>query len=163
TPKLTDFGLARTRESELSVSGEAMGTPSYMPPEQARGDLKRVGPASDVYGLGAVLYALLTGRPPFQSPSPHETMRQVLHDEPLPTRQVTPGVPLDLGTVCLRCLQKEPARRYQGAREVADELGRFEGGLPVRARPVGRLGRGWRWCLRNPAVASLLMAVALLL
>jgi serine/threonine-protein kinase len=121
-PKLTDFGLARTRESGLSVTGEALGTPEYMPPEQAAGDQKRVGPCSDVYSLGALLYALLTGRPPFQSASAMETMRQVLHEEPLPPRRLNPGVPADLETVCLKCLHKEPGRRYGTAREVAEEL-----------------------------------------
>jgi WD40 repeat protein/serine/threonine protein kinase len=159
-PRLTDFGLARTRESGLSVTGEALGTPSYMPPEQAAGQHKHVGPASDVYGLGAVLYCLLVGRPPFQAATPMETMRQVLHDEPVPPRQLNPSVPRDLETVCLKCLAKEPARRYGTARGLAEDLARFEEGRPVLARPVGRLGRGWRWCRRNPAVAGLLAAVA---
>src|SRR5262249_15114509 len=96
--KVTDFGLARMRESGLSVTGEAMGTPSYMPPEQARGQLKAMGPASDVYGLGAVLYCLLTGRPPFQAADPIETMRQVCDEEPVPPRQLNPSVPRDLAT-----------------------------------------------------------------
>ena len=162
-PKLADFGLVRTRESGLSVSGEALGTPSYMPPEQARGELQRIGPPSDVYGLGAVLYALLTGRPPFQSADLFQTMRQVCEEEPLPPRQLNPAVPRDLGTVCLKCLEKEPARRYASAAELAEELGRFARGEPVQARPVGRLERGWRWCRRNPAVAGLLAVVALTL
>src|SRR5262249_24428153 len=119
--KVTDFGLARTRESGLSVTGAAMGTPSYMPPEQARGQREAVGPASDVYGLGAVLYCLLTGRPPFQAADPFETMRQVCETEPIPVRQLNPGVPHDLETVCLKALQKEPARRYASAAELAEE------------------------------------------
>jgi serine/threonine protein kinase len=163
TPKLTDFGLARTRESGLSVTGEALGTPSYMPPEQAAGDLKRIGPASDVYALGAVLYCLLAGRPPFQSASPMETMRQVLEQDPLPPRRLNLGVPPDLETVCLKCLEKDPRRRYLTAQALAEELGRFELGEPVQARPVARLERGWRWCRRNPVVASLVAAVVVLL
>src|SRR5947199_171577 len=119
--------LAR-RASRLSVTGEAMGTPSYMPPEQARGQLKAMGPASDVYGLGAVLYCLLTGRPPFQAADPLETMRQVCDEEPVPPRQLNPGVPHDLATVCLKALQKEAARRYASAADLAEDLGRFERG-----------------------------------
>src|SRR5262249_32776550 len=115
--KVTDFGLARIRESGLSVTGEAMGTPSYMPPEQGRGQLRAMGPASDVYGLGAVLYCLLTGRPPFQAADPLETMRQVCDEEPVPLRQLNPQVPHDLETVCLKCLHKEPGRRYVSAAE----------------------------------------------
>jgi WD40 repeat protein/serine/threonine protein kinase/tetratricopeptide (TPR) repeat protein len=160
-PKVADFGLARTRESELSVTGEALGTPSYMPPEQARGRKEAVGPASDVYGLGAVLYALLTGRPPFQTADPVETMRQVCEEEPVPLRQLNPGVPRDLETVCLKCLQKEPSRRYTSAAELALELGRYERGEPVQARPIGRLERAWRWCKRNPTVAKLTISLAL--
>jgi WD40 repeat protein/serine/threonine protein kinase/Flp pilus assembly protein TadD len=162
-PKITDFGLARTAESGLSVTGEVMGTPGYMPPEQARGDLSLIGPASDVYSLGAVLYCLLTGRPPFQAASPIETMRQALELEPVPPRQLNPGVPRDLETVCLRCLQKEPHRRYPSAHDLADELGRFLSGQPVLARPVGWFERAWRWCGRNRAVAALLATVVVVL
>jgi WD40 repeat protein len=161
--RLTDFGLARTREGAGSLTGEKLGTPSYMAPEQAAGKVHAVSAATDVYGLGAVLYCLLTGRPPFQSSSPLETMRLVLEQEPVPVRQLNPAVPRDLETVCHRCLQKEPARRYPAAGDVAAELGRFLAGDPVRARPVGRLERTWRWCGRNPVVAGLLTAVLLLL
>ncbi|MCI0458809.1 MAG: serine/threonine-protein kinase, partial [Gemmataceae bacterium] len=163
TPKLADFGLARTQESALSVTGEVLGTPSYMPPEQAGGDGKRIGPAADVYALGAVLYCLLTGRPPFQSASVMETMRQVREQEPVPLRQLNAQVPADLETMCLKCLEKEPGRRYLSAQTLAEELGRFERGEPVHARPVGRVERSWRWCRRNPVVAGLLVVVAGLL
>ena len=139
--KVTDFGLARMRESGLSVTGEAPGTPSYMPPEQARGQVRAVGPASDVYGRGAVLTCLLTGRPPCQSADALETMRQVCQDEPVPPSRLNLQEPRDLETVCLKCLQNEPAKRYAAAREVAEELGRFARGEPVLARPASQASR----------------------
>jgi tRNA A-37 threonylcarbamoyl transferase component Bud32 len=165
TPKITDFGLAKRVEvgSGLTVSGAIMGTPSYMAPEQARGDAKRVGPAADIYALGAVLYECLTGRPPFRSASAMDTLLQVLREEPVPVRQLQPGVPRDLGTICHKCLQKEPAKRYAGALDLAEDLRRFQHGEPIAARPVGRLERGWRWCRRHPAVAGLSAALLLLL
>jgi serine/threonine protein kinase/tetratricopeptide (TPR) repeat protein len=165
TPRLTDFGLARAvnQEGGLTAPGEALGTPSYMPPEQAAGEQKRVGPSADIYSLGAVLYALLVGRPPFQAPTSWETLRQVREQEPVPPRQLNGVVPVDLETVCLKCLEKEPGRRYATARELADDLGRFLAGQPVRARPVGVAERGWRWCLRNPVVAGLSAALVLVL
>src|SRR5258708_3180169 len=116
-----------------------------MPPEQARGQVKAMGPASDVYGLGAVLYCLMTGRPPFQSSDPLETMRQVCQDEPVPPRQLNPRVPRDLETICLKCLQKEPARRYGSAAEVAEDLRRLQTDEPIMARPVGRIERAVKW------------------
>ena len=162
SPRLTDFGLARlAREGDaLTATGQEMGTPSYMPPEQAAGRLQDIGPRSDVYSLGAVLYCLLTGRPPFQSASVHETLRQVREEEPVPLRQLNAGVPLDLETVCLKCLAKDTARRYSSAAELVAELERFLAGRPVQARPVGVVERVWRWYRRNRLVGRLLAAVA---
>jgi WD40 repeat protein/tRNA A-37 threonylcarbamoyl transferase component Bud32 len=155
-PKVTDFGLARmvASESHLTVSGQVVGTPSYMPPEQAAGKGESVGPAADVYALGAALYCLLTGRPPFQAATVMETLKQVLEQEPVPPRQLNAAVPPDLETICLKCLQKEPTRRYASAEAVAADLAHFLAGEPIRARPVGRVERLWRWCRRNPALAS---------
>ena len=163
-PKVTDFGLAKQiqGDSELTGTGQILGTPSYMPPEQASGKLDEVGPPSDVYALGAILYCLLTGRPPFQAASPLDTLKQVLEQEPVAPRQLNPQVPLDLETIALKCLEKEPARRYAKAIDLVDELGRFLRGEPILARPIGRLARGWRWCQRNRIVATLLGAVTAL-
>jgi WD40 repeat protein len=163
--KVTDFGLARMvhEHSDLSRTGQVIGTPSYMAPEQAAGKVHEVGPLADVYALGALLYCLVTGRPPFQAASVVETLRQVMEQEPLPPRQLNPEVERDLETICLKCLQKDPGRRYAGARDVAGELGRFLAKEPIRARPVGTAERTWRWCRRNPAVATLAGLVAFLL
>ena len=164
-PKVTDFGLAKQiqGDSGLTGTGQILGTPSYMPPEQASGKLDQVGVQSDVYALGALLYCLLTGRPPFQAASPTDTLMQVLQQEPVAPRQLNPQVPLDLETIALKCLEKEPARRYAKAIDLADEIGRFLRGEPILARPVGPLERTWRWCKRNRAVAGLTAAVALVL
>ncbi len=162
-PRLADFGLARLVEGEggVSVTGEALGTPSYMPPEQASGDRPRVGRATDVYSLGAVLYCCLTGRPPFQSANQLETLRQVREEEPLPPRRVNPAVPDELQTVCLKCLEKEPARRYASAAALAEDLRRYWDDEPILAVPAGPLTRAAKWAHRRPAVAGLLAAVAL--
>ena len=133
-PRVSDFGLAKRLQSDsgLTGSGQIMGTPSYMPPEQARGDRGEVGPAADVYALGATLYALVTGRPPFQAATAMDIVLQVLSDEPVPPRRLNASVPLDLETICLKCLQKEPARRYASAADLAADLRRFSGGEPIR-------------------------------
>jgi WD40 repeat protein/tRNA A-37 threonylcarbamoyl transferase component Bud32 len=161
TPKITDFGLAkRLDEAGQTQSGTIVGTPSYMAPEQAGGRTKDIGPWTDVYALGALLYECLTGRPPFRAATVTDTLLQVISEEPVPPRQLNAQVPLDLETVCLKCLHKEPARRYGSAEGLAEDLGRWLKGEPVAARPVGRLEKLGRWCKRNPAVAGLTMAVA---
>jgi WD40 repeat protein len=154
-PKIADFGLAkRLEEKGRTATGAVMGTPSYMAPEQAGGKNNEIGPATDVYALGAMLYECLTGRPPFKAATPLDTIKQVVSEEPVPPRQLNAKVPRDLETICLKCLHKEPARRYRTAAELADELRRFEAGEPITARPVGTTERLCRWCRRNPLLAS---------
>lgn len=162
---VADFGLAKLLEGtdELTRAGEMMGTPAYMSAEQAQ-DAASVGPASDVYSLGATLYHLVTGRPPFQAASPIETIRQVIADEPVAPSRLNRAVDRDLETICLKCLEKEPARRYASARALADDLARYLEGQPIVARPLGRVQRAVRWCDRNRLVAaSLALAVTFLL
>ena len=151
-PRVTDFGLAKRVDSgsDLTATGQILGTPSYMPPEQAAGQVKAVGPAADVYALGATLYAALTGRPPFQSATPLETLKQVIEREPVPLRQLNAAVPRDLETIVLKCLEKSVPRRYATAQALADDLRRYLEGRPILARPVGRWERAWRWCRRQP-------------
>jgi serine/threonine protein kinase len=164
-PRITDFGLAKTIRGDrgLTATGQVMGTPGYMPPEQASGRIGQIGPAADVYAMGAILYCLLTGRPPFQAASPTDTILQVLEKEPVPPRDLNASVPRDLETIALKCLQKEPRRRYAAACDLADDLKRYLSGQPITARPVGRPERLWRWCRRNPALAAMMCTVALLL
>jgi serine/threonine-protein kinase len=165
TPKITDFGLAKQVEEDSGQtrSGTILGTPSYMAPEQAEGRTRDVGPLSDVYALGAVLYELLTGRPPFKAAAILDTLTQVRYQEPVPPHLLRPDVARDLETVCLKCLHKDPARRYPDAAALADDLTRFLKGEPIKARPVGRAERLARWCRRNPGLAGLTAAVTLLL
>ncbi|QDV38513.1 protein kinase domain-containing protein [Tautonia plasticadhaerens] len=164
-PRVTDFGLAKRVEGDsgLTRSGAVVGTPSYMPPEQAEGRNVEVGPAADVYGLGATLYAALTGRPPFQAATVADTLRQVVERDPVPPRRLNAAVPRDLETICLKCLEKPAERRCASAGELAADLGRWLEGRPIRARPVSPPERTWRWCRRNPVVAALSTALSLLL
>jgi serine/threonine-protein kinase len=160
TPKITDFGVARRIDGpELTATGARVGTPSYMAPEQALGQTGAIGPAVDVYALGAILYEILTGRPPFRAETAAETERQVIAEEPVPPSRLNAKVPRDLETICLKCLHKAPARRYTSARELADDLRRFLGGKPIRARPVGAIERAVKWARRRPAAAVLVAAL----
>src|SRR5581483_11887799 len=165
-PKLADFGLARLPETprELTRDGEVLGTPQYMAPEQALGLNGRVGPPADVYALGAVLYECLTGRPPFTGASVLEILERVKADPPLPVEALAPSVPRDLGTVCLKCLEKDPHQRYPTAAELRADLDRFLADRPVLARRPGPAERAWRWVARNPLPSSFafLFAVSLL-
>lgn len=160
-PMITDFGLAKQidSDSELTTSGQVLGTPQFMAPEQARGDVANIGAAADIYSLGATLYQLITGRPPHLASSMVDTLQQVLNDEPVPPSQVNPSVDRDLETICLKCLRKDPGRRYGEAGTLAAELQRYLNGEPILARPVGKLERVWRWCRRNPTTAALLTTV----
>lgn len=163
TPKITDFGLAKNLDSssDITKSGAIMGTPSYMAPEQAEGKVHNTGPAADVYALGALLYLLLAGRPPFKGNSVVETLDQVRKHEPTPPSRWMKSVPRDLDTICLKCLRKQPENRYASAAELADELIRYQKGEPILARPVGAIERSVRWVRRNPTVAVLLAGVVL--
>jgi WD40 repeat protein len=167
SPKIADFGLAKQLDADVAQtqSGAILGTPSYMAPEQAGPASAQVGPAADVYALGAILYEMLTGRPPFKAGNVLETLEQARTREPVAPRQLQPKIPLDLETICLKCLEKEPGRRYASALALAEELARFSRGEPILARPVGSLSRGWRWCRRNPLLAGVsgLAAMALLI
>lgn len=157
-PKIADFGLSKRRDddAELTVAGAIFGTPSYMAPEQAAGETSSFGPAVDVYALGAILYEMLTGRPPFKAPTTLETLELVRSVEPLPPTKLQPRVPRDLETICLKCLQKSLTSRYASALELAEELDRFLNGEPIRTRPVGRFERTLKWAQRHPATAWLI-------
>ena len=154
-PKLSDFGLAKKLDTgdQVTQDGTIMGTPSYMPPEQARGDAAAISPRSDIYSLGAVLYQLITGRAPFVSDSMMDTLVQVIHRDPVQPRELQPGVPIDLETICVKALQKEPSNRYQSCNELAADLRRYIRGEPILARPISHWERLTRWCRRNPRIA----------
>lgn len=150
-PKITDFGLAKHLDADRAQTrtGDVLGTPSYMAPEQATGRVQDIGPATDVYALGAILYELLTGRPPFLAETPLETIMQVAGADPLPPSRVRPTVPRDLETICLKCLEKQSARRYASAEALAEDLQRQQAGEPILARPVGVWERSWKWVCRH--------------
>jgi tetratricopeptide (TPR) repeat protein len=164
TPKITDFGLARKLDDAArTATGAVLGTPSYMAPEQAGGKVKTVAKTVDIYGLGAILYECLTGRPPFNAATPVETLQLVLEHDPASVISLNARVPRDLETICLKCLHKEPGKRYATAADLAEDLRRFQAGEPILARRVGSLERTWRWCRRNPALALSTAACLLLL
>ncbi len=146
-------------DSDLTSTGQILGTPSYMAREQAQGQAE-VGIAADVYSLGAVLYTVLAGRPPFQAASVLETVRQVVEEDPVSLSRLNPTVDLDVETICAKCLQKDPQRRYESAAALADDLQRYLAGEPIQARPVSAVQRAWRWCRRKPAAAASLLATA---
>jgi WD40 repeat protein len=163
-PKISDFGLAKQIDAPHShtVSGAIVGTPSYMAPEQARA-AKDIGPPADIYALGAILYEMLTGRPPFRGETLWDTVSQVIADDPVPPRRLQPRVPIDLETIALKCLHKDPKRRYAGADALAKDLRRFLDGVPIEARPVPVWERAWMWARRRPMVAFLLALLAVVL
>jgi eukaryotic-like serine/threonine-protein kinase len=162
-PKITDFGLAKQLDSESghTIPGQVMGTPSYMAPEQAAGRVAEVGPRADVYALAAILYEMLTARPPCRADNVVATLELVREGRITPPRELNRQIPRDLETICLKGLATEPARRYDSAAALADDLWRFLRGEAIRARRIGALGRGWRWCKRNRVVAGLLTVLVL--
>ena len=164
-PRLADFGLAKVGRADqhLSVTGQVLGTPAYMSPEQAAGKTHEIGTATDVYALGAVLYDVLTGQPPFQGDSVAVTLQKVIAEEPRRPRHLNTSIPRDLETICLKCLEKDAAKRYPTAQELADDLLRYLRGQPIAARPTGTLERGYKWVKRNTVVAGAVTAVSLAL
>src|SRR2546422_1065739 len=161
-PHLTDFGLARLIEQESTITNsfDVLGTPSYMAPEQAAGHTKELTSAADVYSLGAVFYQMLTGQPPFAGGTTYETIRMVLETEPRNPRLLNPKVDRDLSTICLKCLEKDPQRRYSSALALAEDLERWLRREPIRARPTGLFTRGRKWLQRNPTTAFSVVSLA---
>ena len=170
--KITDFGLAKIMETAgcaepgadgtaLTQTGAIVGTPCYMAPEQVDGRTSQIGVATDIYALGAILYELLTGRPPFRADTPLETFQLIRTSEPIPPRRWCPPISRDLETICLKCLEKDPRHRYHSAAGLAEDLARLLGGEPILARPTGPLGRTWRWCRRKPLIVALTAALIL--
>ncbi len=157
-PKVTDFGLAKRMDVDLgqTQTGAILGTPSYMAPEQAGGRIREIGPCTDIYALGAILYDLLTGRPPFKANTLADTLRQVQMTEPVSPGRLQPQVPRDLATVCLKCLNKEPKKRYESSLALAEDLGRFLSGEPIHARPTSLFERAIKWSKRRPALAAMI-------
>ena len=168
-PRVTDFGLAKRltgltdSNSQLTITGQVLGTPAFIPLEQASGKHGDVGPRSDIYSLGAVLYFMLTGQPPFSGKSLEEILFQAVHRAPVSPRAIHTAIPCDLETICLKCLEKEPARRYASAQELADDLGRFLRDVPIQARPVAKVEKFWRLCKRHPTTSSLTASLAVTL
>ncbi len=163
--KVSDFGLARVlgSRSDLTATGQVIGTPSYMAPEQAAGQTDDATPAQDIYSLGAILFELLTGRPPFRGATLFDTLEQVRSDEPVPPRRLQPRVPRDLETICLKCLEKKPERRYATSRQLAEDLHSVQVGEPIRARPVGTMEKLWKSIRRSPGYSSLIVIIVLLI
>ncbi|MDB5293722.1 MAG: tetratricopeptide repeat protein [Phycisphaerales bacterium] len=164
TPKITDFGLAHHvgGDQALTISGARVGTPSYMAPEQATGKPSAIGPAADIYALGAILYEMLTGRPPFRGETASETERQLISQDPVSPSRLNAKVPRDLETICLKCLRKDPEKRYVTAAALAEDLDRYLNGYPIAARPMGLAQRSLRWIVRRPALAAALAGTLLL-
>ncbi|HLJ95309.1 MAG TPA: protein kinase, partial [Gemmataceae bacterium] len=157
---ITDFGLAQAADEPARLrDGTIIGTAEYMAPEQAAGQFSSVGPSTDVYALGVILYEMLVGRPPFRGQTPPDTLEQVQTLDPVPPRHQQPKVPRDLETICLKCLEKEPHRRYGTAEALADDLDLFRSGKPIQARPTGPLTRSWKWCKRNPSGALAILSL----
>ncbi|MBL8799857.1 MAG: serine/threonine protein kinase, partial [Planctomycetia bacterium] len=156
-PKITDFGLAKQLDNDLQLTQEGVvaGTPCYMAPEQADSKFAKLGPTTDIYSLGVILYELLTGRVPLEGPSILDTLLLVRGQDPVPPRQLQPRIPADLETICLKCLEKQPAKRYPSALALADDLRRFLDGKPIVARPTPSWERAWKWARRQPMVAGL--------